>query len=129
EEVGLGAARRRERLAGDGVAGGERAAEIALRVVDQTPTEEAHELYREAEAHAAKKVFQRVEALEGRLTFLPLPHPPPPELTSDDLYLYVKLRGAPSLAEALRQSAMGELAAARSLFRLMDCGAVVAAAA
>lgn len=107
----------------------ERAAEIALRVVDQTPTWEAHELYREAEAHAAKKIALKVARLEGRLAFQPLPQPPPPELTSDDLYLYTKLRGAPNLAEALRQSAMGELAAARSLFRLIDCGAVIARAA
>ena len=106
----------------------DRAAEIALRVLDQTPTPEAHEVFREAEAHAAKKLSKRVAELEGRLNFLPIAQPPPPELTSDDLYLHAKLRGAPSLAEALRQSAMGELAAARSLFRLMDCGAVTAAA-
>ncbi|HYV49645.1 MAG TPA: DUF4388 domain-containing protein [Myxococcaceae bacterium] len=107
----------------------DRAAEIALRVLDQTPTPEAHELFREAETHAAKKLAKRVEELEGRLNFMPIPHPPPPELTSDDLYLHARLRGAPNLAEALRQSAMGEVAAARSLFRLMDCGAVTAAAA
>ncbi|HEY8207728.1 MAG TPA: DUF4388 domain-containing protein [Myxococcaceae bacterium] len=106
----------------------DRAAEIALRVLDQTPTAEAHELFREAEAHAAKKLALRVAELEGRLNFLPIPQPPPPELTSDDLYLHAKLRGAPNLAEALRQSAMGELAATRSLFRLLDCGAITAAA-
>lgn len=107
----------------------DRAAEIALRVLDQTPTPEAHDVFREAEAHAAKKLAKRVEELEGRLNFLPIPNPPPPELTSDDLYLHTKLRGTPSLSEALRHSAMGEVAAARSLFRLMDCGAVTAAAA
>jgi hypothetical protein len=106
----------------------ERAAEIALRVLDQTPTPEAHELFREAEAHAAKKLAMKVAELEGRLNFMPIPQPPPPELTSDDLYLHAKLRGAPNLAEALRQSAMGELAATRSLFRLVDCGAITAAA-
>src|SRR6185503_6286110 len=41
----------------------DRAAEIALRVLDQTATPEAHEVFREAEAHAAKKLAKRVEDL------------------------------------------------------------------
>ena len=47
-----------------------------------------------------------------------------PELTSDDLYLYSKLKGAPSVVDAVRRASAGELAAARSLFRLISCGVI-----
>jgi hypothetical protein len=63
-----------------------------------------------------------VLALDGRLYFESLPRPTPPSLTADDLYLYAKLRGSRSVREVLRNTAMGELSAYRSLRRLMDAG-------
>ncbi len=102
----------------------ERAVEVSLKALSRTSAPEAHELYRYAEAHLAGQLGRRVAALEGRLSFHPLPVPPPAELTSDDLYLYSKLKGAPSVVEAVRRAAAGELAAARSLFRLISCGVI-----
>lgn len=102
----------------------ERAVETALQALAHTNAREAHELYRNAEACLARQLGQRVAELEGRLAFRPLPSPPPPELTSDDLYLYSKLRGAPSVADTVRRAAAGELAAARSLFRLIASGVI-----
>jgi len=102
----------------------ERAVDVALRAVSRTSDPEAHELYRSAEVYLARQLGQRVVAMEGRLLFHPLPAPPPAELTSDDLYLYSKLKGAPSVVEAVQRASAGELAAARSLFRLISCGVI-----
>ena len=102
----------------------ERAVEVALRTLSHSSAPEAHELYRSAEVHLAQQLGRRVAALEGRLSFHPVPAPPPAELTSDDLYLYSKLKGAPSVVEAVRRASAGELAAARSLFRLISCGVI-----
>ena len=102
----------------------ERAVEAALQALSRTNAPEAHEMYRNAEVHLARQLGQRVATLEGRLSFRPLPAPPPPELTSDDLYLYAKLKGAPSVVDTVRHAAAGELAAARSLFRLISCGVI-----
>lgn len=100
----------------------EQAAEGALKLMEHAP--EAHELFREAEAHLAKAMAKRVAELEGQVQCEPLPRPAPPELTVDDLYVYLKLKDARSLREALKASAMGEQAATRCLFRLMDAGVV-----
>jgi len=102
----------------------ERAVESAQRALSHSSDPEAHELYRSAEVYLARQFQQRVAALEGRLSFHPLPASPPPELTSDDLYLYSKLKGAPSVLDTLRRASTGELAAARSLFRLISCGVI-----
>jgi Domain of unknown function (DUF4388) len=102
----------------------ERAVEVSLKALSRTNALEAHELYRFAEVHLARHLGRQVAALEGRLSFRPVPVPPPPELTSDDLYLYSKLKGAPSVVEAVRRSSAGELAGARSLFRLISCGVI-----
>jgi len=102
----------------------ERAVELALKALSHSNALEAHDLYRSAEVHLARQLGQRVAALEGRLSFRPVPAPPPPELTSDDLYLYSKLKGSPSVVEAVRRASAGELAAARSLFRLISCGVI-----
>lgn len=102
----------------------ERAVEVALKALSRTSAPEAHELYRSAEVHLARQLGQRVAALEGRLSFHPLPAPPPAELTSDDLYLYSKLKSTPSVVETVRRASAGELAAARSLFRLISCGVI-----
>jgi hypothetical protein len=106
----------------------EQAVEAALSLLSVTHHPEAHELYRSAEVSVARLYRKRVAELEGRLSFRPLPSPPPPELTSDDLYLYSKLKGAGSIVEALRRSATGELPAARSLFRLIECGVIAVSA-
>jgi hypothetical protein len=102
----------------------EKAVEVALKTLGHTSAPEAHELYRSAEGHLARQLGQRVTELEGRLSFHPVPSPPPAELTSDDLYLYSKLKGAPSVVETVRRASAGELAAARSLFRLISCGVI-----
>jgi uncharacterized protein DUF4388 len=102
----------------------ERAVEVALRAVSHSSAPEAHELYRSAEVYLTRHLGQRVAELEGRLSFRPLPAPPPAELTSDDLYLYSKLKSTPSVVEAVRRASAGELAAARSLFRLISCGVI-----
>lgn len=102
----------------------ERAVELSLKALSHTNALEAHELYRSAEAHLTRQLGQRVAALEGRLSFRPVPVPTPPDLTADDLYLYAKLKGSQSVVEAVRRASAGELAAARSLFRLISCGAI-----
>lgn len=100
----------------------EQAAAIAAQALERAPVPEAHALYRQAESHLTLSLRQRVLALEGSLVFEPLPRPAPTSLTADDLYLYSRLKGARTLQQALRGAAMGELAAYRSLQRLMDVG-------
>src|SRR5207244_10408458 len=51
----------------------ERAVERALKALGHTHALEAHELYRSAEAFLTRQMGQKVAALEGRLTFQPLP--------------------------------------------------------
>jgi hypothetical protein len=102
----------------------ERAVESSLKVLSRTHAPEAHELYRSAEVYLARQLGQRVVELEGRLDFRPLPSPPPLELTSDDLYVYTKLKGALRVVDTLRSAPAGELAATRSLFRLISWGVI-----
>ena len=100
----------------------EEAVAVAAQVLERAPVPEAHTLYREAEVRLTVALAEEVLALDGRLYFEPLPRPAPPSLTADDLYLYTKLRGTRTVREALRNTAMGELAAYRSLKRLMEAG-------
>ncbi len=100
----------------------ERAAAISAQALERAPVPEAHHLYRQAEEHLTFALRDRLLEMEGRLVFEPLPRPAPPQLTADDLYLYSRLKAARSLGHALRSAAMGELAACRSMQRLMDCG-------
>lgn len=97
----------------------ESAVAVAAQVLERAPVPEAHALYREAELQLAREIANELLKLDGRLIFEPLPRPPPPLLTADDLYLYSRLRAARSVDEALRGTAMGELAAWRSLQRLL----------
>jgi Domain of unknown function (DUF4388) len=100
----------------------EEAVAVAAQVLERAPVPEAHAVYREAEVRLTVALADEVLALEGRLYFEPLPRPLPRSLTADDLYLYTKLRGSRSVREVLRSTAMGELAAYRSLRRLMEAG-------
>ena len=100
----------------------EEAVAVAAQVLERAPVPEAHALYREAEVRLTVALADEVLALDGRMYFEPLPRPPPPSLTADDLYLYTKLRGSRSVREVLRNTAMGELAAYRALKRLMEAG-------
>jgi hypothetical protein len=102
----------------------EEAVAVVGQVLERAPVPEAHALYREAEVRLTVALADEVLALDGRLSFEPLPRPTPASLTADDLYLYAKLRGSRSVREVLRNAAMGELAAYRALQRLMDAGVV-----
>jgi hypothetical protein len=95
---------------------------LAGQVLERGPVPEAHALYREAEVRLTLALSDELFALDGRLVFAPIPRPTPPDLTADDLYLYSKLRGSRSIRQALRTAAMGELAASRSVHRLMASG-------
>ncbi len=95
---------------------------LAGQVLERGPVPEAHALYREAEVRLTLALSDELFALDGRLVFEPIPRPTPPDLTADDLYLYSKLRGSRSIRQALRTAAMGELAASRSVHRLMASG-------
>ncbi|AKQ66164.1 hypothetical protein A176_003076 [Myxococcus hansupus] len=97
---------------------------LAAQVLERGPVPEAHALYREAEIRLTLALSDELFALDGRLVFEPIPRPTPPDLTADDLYLYSKLRGSRSIRQALRTAAMGELAASRSVHRLMACGLI-----
>ncbi|MFP2933776.1 DUF4388 domain-containing protein, partial [Pyxidicoccus sp. 3LG] len=97
---------------------------LAAQVLERGPVPEAHALYREAEVRLTLALSDELFALDGRLVFEPIPRPTPPDLTADDLYLYSKLRGSRSIRQALRTAAMGELAASRSVHRLMASGMI-----
>ncbi|MBU8894686.1 DUF4388 domain-containing protein [Corallococcus sp. H22C18031201] len=97
---------------------------LAAQILERGPVPEAHALYREAEIRLTLALSDELFALDGRLVFEPIPRPTPSELTADDLYLYSKLRGSRSIRQALRTAAMGELAASRSVHRLMACGLI-----
>lgn len=97
---------------------------LAAQVLERGPVPEAHALYREAEARLTLALLDELCGLDGRLVFEPLQRPTPPSLTADDLYLYSKLRGSRSIRETLTTLAMGELAASRSVYRLMNAGLV-----
>ncbi|MFP2908694.1 DUF4388 domain-containing protein [Pyxidicoccus sp. 3LFB2] len=97
---------------------------LAGQVLERGPVPEAHALYREAEVRLTLALSDELFALDGRLVFEPIPRPTPPDLTADDLYLYSKLRGSRSIRQALRTAAMGELAASRSVHRLMASGLI-----
>ena len=100
----------------------EEAVAVAGQALERAPVPEAQALYREAEVRLTVALADEVLALDGRLSLQPLPRPTPPTLTADDLYLYAKLRGHRSVREVLHHTAMGELAAYRSLRRLLDAG-------
>ncbi len=102
----------------------EAAAAVAAQALECAPVPEACALYREAELRMGLAISDEVFALEGRLSFEPLPRPPPPHLTADDLYLYSLLRAARSVRQALCTAAMGELAAYRSVRRLVAAGLI-----
>ncbi|RYZ37093.1 MAG: DUF4388 domain-containing protein [Myxococcaceae bacterium] len=97
---------------------------LAAQVLERGPVPEAHALYREAEVGLTLALSDELFALDGRLVFEPIPRPAPAALTADDLYLYSKLRGSRSIRQALRTAAMGELAASRSVYRLMEAGLI-----
>ncbi len=97
---------------------------LAAQVLERGPVPEAHALYRDAEVRLTLALSDELCGLDGRLAFEPIPRPTPPSLTADDLYLYSKLRGSRSIRETLSTLAMGELAASRSVYRLMDAGLV-----
>ncbi|MBZ4417323.1 DUF4388 domain-containing protein [Myxococcus sp. RHSTA-1-4] len=97
---------------------------LAAQVLERGPVPEAHALYREAEVRLTLALSDELFALDGRLVFEPIPRPTPPDLTADDLYLYSKLRGSRSIRQALRTAAMGELAASRSVHRLLASGLI-----
>ncbi|MCP3061626.1 DUF4388 domain-containing protein [Myxococcus sp. K38C18041901] len=97
---------------------------LAAQILERGPVPEAHALYREAEVRLTLALSDELFALDGRLVFEPIPRPTPSQLTADDLYLYSKLRGSRSIRQALRTAAMGELAASRSVHRLMASGLI-----
>jgi hypothetical protein len=97
---------------------------LAAQVLERGPVPEAHALYRDAEGRLTLALCEELCTLDGHLVFEPIPRPTPPSLTADDLYLYSKLRGSRSIRETVRTAAMGELAASRSVRRLMNAGLV-----
>ncbi|NVJ28319.1 MULTISPECIES: DUF4388 domain-containing protein [Myxococcus] len=97
---------------------------LAAQILERGSVPEAHALYREAEVRLTLALSDELFALDGRLVFEPIPRPTPSQLTADDLYLYSKLRGSRSIRQALRTAAMGELAASRSVHRLMASGLI-----
>lgn len=97
----------------------EDAAAVAEQALETAPVPEAHALYRDAELKLGLAISDEVFALEGKLHCEPVPSYLPVELTSDDLYLHAKLRGCGSVRQAIRTAAMGELAAFRSVKRLI----------
>jgi hypothetical protein len=103
----------------------EMAAELSAQALEHASVPEAQALFRDAEKRLAESLSTEVQHMEGRLRFEPIPEEPPPELTSDDLYLYSKLRSASSVADTLHASPNGELGAYRSLRRLLDSGLVL----
>lgn len=102
----------------------EAAAAVAAQALESAPVPEACALYREAEVRMALAVSDELLSLEGRLEFMALPRPVPPQLTADDLYVYSLLRAARSLRDALCAAAMGELAAYRSIRKLVGAGLI-----
>ncbi len=102
----------------------DKAATLAAQVLESGPVPEAHALYRDAEVRLTLALSDELCALDGRLFLAPLPPALPASLTADDLYLYSKLRAGRSMSEMLRTAPMGELAASRSVRRLMDAGLV-----
>ena len=97
---------------------------VAGQVLEAAPVAEAHALYRDAERRLTLALCDELVDLDDRLIFEPLPRPPPASITSDDLYLYSKLRSSRSVRATLRTAAMGELAASRSVQRLMVAGLI-----
>lgn len=102
----------------------QRACAVAGQALERAAIPEAQALYREAELQLGLAISDEVLSLEDRIGFAPMPRPSPPNLTADDLYLYSRLRRARSIRTALRTAAMGELAAYRSIQRLIRCGLV-----
>ncbi len=106
----------------------EKSLALATEVLGRAAVPEAQSLYREAELKLAFAVCDELLAMEGHLTFAPLPSPLPNQLTADDLYVYSRLRSSRSIRDAVRTAAMGELAAYRCIKQLFDAGLVARAA-
>ncbi len=70
----------------------EHAARLAQQALMEAPVPEAQAVYRVAERHLGAKIEKQVSGLEGKLEFEALPQAIPERITSDDLYLYTKLR-------------------------------------
>lgn len=102
----------------------EAAAAVAAQAMEMAPVAEACALYREAEVRMGLQIWDEVMEWEDRLEFMPLPKPAPAQLTADDLYVHSLLKATPSLRQALRGAAMGELAAYRSIRKLVAAGLV-----
>lgn len=102
----------------------EHALAVVEQVLERGTVPEAHALYREIEVQLTLSLCDELFAMDGRFVFEPLPRPLPASLTSDDLYLYSKLRGSVTIRQALRTAAMGEAAAARSVHRLLATGLI-----
>lgn len=105
----------------------EAAAAVAAQALECAPIPEACALYRDAQVRMALEISDEVLALEGQLQFNAIPRPTPSHLTADDLYLYSLLKSTPSVRDALRSAAMGELAAYKSVRNLMASGLLRAA--
>lgn len=102
----------------------EEAAALTSTVLERAPVPEAETLYAEAQTHLAGLAANALEALAAALRLAPSPREVPPGVNADDLYLLSKLRQARDPAAALRSAAMGELAAYRSVQRLVAAGLV-----
>ena len=100
----------------------EHAAAMAAQSLERASVPEAQALYRQAELRLTQTLAKQLLALEGQLVFAAMPRPAPPQFTADDLFLYSRLRSARSLHQTLRGAPMGELAAYRSMQKLMDAG-------
>lgn len=96
---------------------------LATQVLEGAAVPEAHALYREAEAALSAQLERALDDYEGRLRFEPLPRAGA-SLTADDLYFYSHLRTQRSVREGVKNAAMGELGAYRSLLRLIASGAL-----
>lgn len=100
----------------------EEAAALTSQVLERGPVEEAQRLYGEAEQLLTGSASQALATLAAAMRLAPSPTEVPQGVTADDLYLLSKLRQARDPALALRSAAMGELAAYRSVKRLMEAG-------
>lgn len=103
------------------------AAAVAEQALETAPVPEAHALYRDAELRLGLAISDEVFALEGKFHCQPVPSYLPDDLNADDLYLHAKLRGCGSIRQTIRTAAMGELAAYRSVKRLICAQLLVVA--
>lgn len=102
----------------------ESAAAMAGQALERAPVPEAHSLYRESELRATVALAAEISSWEGKLKVSELPRPAPVSLTSDELYLHSRLKSALSVRELVKTLPMGELAAFRSIRKLLGVGAL-----